>query len=236
MNDREVIEQMAKIMCGHDCEECAKETADWRGVSLEKAKAEQCLIKKQAELLYNAGCRIILEDSVVLTNDEWARLRNLEINYNDAYEAYRKYAIQNKGLREENGQLRLENNDLEGENEKLKNYNDKLSQGIYFGNGEQFCNRLEQARKETAEKIFAKIDKELCECTIVHNGGDYGWNLQGYERNDLTERLTKIAEQFGTSIEEYKKAAYRDHLLLENYYGHAKEQTEKVQAAQKGEK
>lgn len=91
-------------------------------------------------------------------------------------------------------------------------------------------------RKETAEKIFAKIDKELCECTIVHNGGDYGWNLQGYERNDLTERLTKIAEQFGTSIEEYKKAAYRDHLLLENYYGHAKEQTEKVQAAQKGEK
>ncbi|MBR2870616.1 MAG: hypothetical protein IKB98_04490 [Clostridia bacterium] len=89
--------------------------------------------------------------------------------------------------------------------------------------------------KGTAEKIFAKIDEALCECTIVHNGGDYGWKLQGYERNDLTERLTKIAEQFGTSIEEYKKAAYRDHLLLENYYGNAKEQTEKVQAAQKEE-
>lgn len=68
MKDKEKqIEQIARIMCGHDCEECAKETAEWRGVSFEKAKAVQCLIKKQAELLYNAGCRIILEDSVVLT-------------------------------------------------------------------------------------------------------------------------------------------------------------------------
>lgn len=100
---------------------------------------------------------------------------------------------------------------------------------------EQVKQAYEKGGKETADKIFAKIDKELCECTIVHNGGDYGWKLQGYERNDLTERLTKIAEQFGTSIEEYKKAAYRDHLLLKNYYGHAKEQTEKVQAAQKEE-
>lgn len=71
MNDEEQqIEQMAKIMCGHDCEECAKETAEWRGVSFEKAKAEQCLIKKQAELLYNADCRIIRKDSVVLSIEE----------------------------------------------------------------------------------------------------------------------------------------------------------------------
>lgn len=72
MEDKEKqIEQMAKIMCGHDCEECAKETADWRGVSLEEAKAEQCLIKKRAELLYNAGCRIIPKDSVVVSREDY---------------------------------------------------------------------------------------------------------------------------------------------------------------------
>lgn len=208
MENTEIIEEMAKIMCGHDCEECAKETADWRGVSFEKAKAAQCLIKKQAELLYNAGCRIILEDSVVLTNDEWARLRNLEINYNDAYEAYRKYAIQNKGLREENGQLRLENNDLEGENEKLKNYNDKLSQGIYFGNGEQFCNRLEQARKETAEKI---LNEQYQECKVaekdvlIARGGnkndDYykGFSL-GMTNTKM--HIQELAKQFSVEVKE----------------------------------
>lgn len=50
---------------------------------------------------------------------------------------------------------------FEAENEKLKMYNDKLCQGIYYGNGEQFSNTLEQ-EKEYAIKEFAdKLKKRL---------------------------------------------------------------------------
>ena len=71
MAKKEMIEEMAKVMCGNDCEECAKETAQWRGCSLKKAKAEECLIKKEAKLLYNAGYRKIPEGSVVLSKEEY---------------------------------------------------------------------------------------------------------------------------------------------------------------------
>ena len=51
---------------------------------------------------------IIPEGSVVLSREEWARLRNLEINYNDTYEDYRKYEIENKALKQELKQVRKE--------------------------------------------------------------------------------------------------------------------------------
>lgn len=71
MTEKEMIEEMAKVMCGNDCEECAKETAQWRGCSLKKAKAEECLIKKEAKLLYNAGYRKIPKGSVVLSKEKY---------------------------------------------------------------------------------------------------------------------------------------------------------------------
>ena len=64
-----------------------------------------------------------------------------------------------------------------------------------------YKNGYEKGCKETAEKIFAQIDKDLCECTIVNEGG-YGWNYQGYEATDLRKRLTKLAKQFGVEIKE----------------------------------
>lgn len=41
-----------------------------------------------AKAVVEEGYRKIPEGSVVLTMEEWARLRNLEINYNDAYNNY----------------------------------------------------------------------------------------------------------------------------------------------------
>lgn len=70
------------------------------------------------------------------------------------------------------------------ENNKLKHYNDKLSQGIYWGNGEQFCNRLKEVCKETAEKIYYFV-------------GDY------YDSEYLMLNLeTFIREQYGVEIKE----------------------------------
>lgn len=43
-----------------------------------------------AEALYNANCRILADDEVVIKKSELARLKNLEINYEQVYEEYRK--------------------------------------------------------------------------------------------------------------------------------------------------
>lgn len=136
MKDKDIqIEQMAKIMCGHDCEECAKETADWRGVSLEEAKAVQCLTKKGAELLYNAGCRIIPEGSVVLLREEYEKLT-----------APRVF---------------IKPRQLNGEElaEKLKDFNYEII-GVDKSSIEIIPTRAE-IEKETAEEICFKIIKDL---------------------------------------------------------------------------
>ena len=122
----------------------------------------------------------ISEDSVVLTKEEQDKIlkateKRIEL------------------LKEENGQLRLENNDIEAENEKLKNYNDKLSQGIYYGNGEQFCNRLEQVRKETAREIIYKIKETL----IVNNEE----NTEFFDYCYTLETIDEIAKQYGVGVE-----------------------------------
>ena len=124
MTEKEMIEEMYNLFLNYKYGK-----VDW--------KKFDCIEKDFFEFLYNAGYRKPLKGSVVLTNDEWARLRNLEINYDDVYEEYRILTNQNKGLREENGQLRLENNDLEAENEQLKK-------------------QLAQARKETAKEILQR--------------------------------------------------------------------------------
>lgn len=49
-----------------------------------------------------------LQDKVVSTKEEYARLRNLEINYEDTYKNYREYAIENTKLKEELAQARKE--------------------------------------------------------------------------------------------------------------------------------
>lgn len=60
------IEEMAKIMCGNDCEECAKESANFYGQTVEEARNNKCLLKNCAKTLYNAGYRKIDKDSVLI--------------------------------------------------------------------------------------------------------------------------------------------------------------------------
>ena len=44
MKDKEEqIREMAKIMCGNDCEECAKESAEFYKQTLEEARNNKCL-------------------------------------------------------------------------------------------------------------------------------------------------------------------------------------------------
>lgn len=108
----------------------------------------------------------IPDGSVVLTNDEWARLRNLEINYNDAYEAYCEYAIQNKGLREENTQLRLENNHLEAQveqahKEAVKEFLTELFKqySVFNDNDVIIAWQVKEALKNTLKQLGVEVEK-----------------------------------------------------------------------------
>lgn len=65
MNDKKQIEDIADILCqskNHKCD------------------GEDCKCIKQATDLYNANCRILLEDSVVLTREEADRFRWQTLN------------------------------------------------------------------------------------------------------------------------------------------------------------
>lgn len=68
------IEEMAKVMCGNDCEECAKESAEFYQQTLEEARNNKCLLKNCAKTLYNAGYRKLPEDSVVLSKGAYESL------------------------------------------------------------------------------------------------------------------------------------------------------------------
>ncbi len=87
------------------------------------------------------------------------------------------------------------------ENEKLQNYNDKLSQGIYYGNGEQFCSKLIQSRKETAREIFDKIKEKIAYLKRRYHE-DCVDGLGDEEYNGLSEKdLDEIAKQYGVEVE-----------------------------------
>lgn len=64
MNEK-MIEEIRGIMCGEDCEECAKEMADFCGITLEQARNQRCIFRDYCQKLYNAGCLKIPEGSVL---------------------------------------------------------------------------------------------------------------------------------------------------------------------------
>ena len=80
MNDKKQIEDIADILCqskNHKCD------------------GEDCKCIKQATDLYNAKCRILPEDSVVLTREEYKSLTN-ELDKGDYGEFESGYAQASK--------------------------------------------------------------------------------------------------------------------------------------------
>ena len=70
MKDKEMIEEMAQIMCENNCEECRRECVEVCGNSFDEDA--QCVFTVGAEKLYEQGYRKLPEDSVVLTGLELA--------------------------------------------------------------------------------------------------------------------------------------------------------------------
>lgn len=72
------IEEMAKVMCGNDCEECARESAEFYKQTLEEARNNKCLLKNCAKTLYEQGYRKLPEDSVTIRKCEYDALKAIE--------------------------------------------------------------------------------------------------------------------------------------------------------------
>ena len=79
MNDKEMIEEMAKVMCGNDCEECARESAEYYKQTIEEARNNHCLLKNCAKTLYEQGYRKIDKNSVVLSEGEYSDIITDEV-------------------------------------------------------------------------------------------------------------------------------------------------------------
>ena len=54
-------------------------------------------------------------------------------------------------------------NEQEANIEMLKMYNDKLSQGIYYGNGEHLCDRLNKAKKQAVREFAEKLKQKYAQ-------------------------------------------------------------------------
>lgn len=128
-----------------------------------------------AEALYNAGYR------KTFTSDFASDTQKA---YKDGYE---------KGVEETKAEieiLKIQNKNLEiafdrlnVRTEKLEVYNDKLSQGIYFGNGEQFSIAIEKAKQKAVKEFAEKIKGKLQD---FGDGGEKGAYIT---EKDIDEKL-----------------------------------------------
>ena len=140
MTEQEQIEEMAKFMHykahGKD-EDCDNE----------KCEMCWCSCKNDAELLYNAGYRKLPEDSVVLSREEYEKLKSL---YDIQKGAIMTSSIGDlpltvEGLRKAVDEItRLNRVETELQELNIKYYNE----------AKDYRRELKQASKETAEKIL----------------------------------------------------------------------------------
>ena len=143
------------------------------------------IMPKVAEALYNAGYRKLPEYSVVLSREEYEKLRSL---YDCEQCSYMTSSIGDlpltvEGLRKAVDEItRL--NRVEAE---LQELNIK-----YYNEAKDLRRELKQARKETAEKYHKAMRK------VIHER-DY---IRGYAEIGLQEENDKIAEQFEVEIKE----------------------------------
>lgn len=84
--------------------------------------------------------------------------------------------------------------DYKKEIERLKNENDKLCQGIYFGTGEQFCEKLKEIKQQEIKEFAEKLkDKFNGYEATSYNGYEEGWH-------DLQEEIDDLVKECGVEL------------------------------------
>lgn len=171
----EMIEEMAKDIPFLTLDrEVFVSATEKRKVSWTLSKEDNKAIAE--ELIKQSYCKI-KKGSVVLTNAEWARLRNLEINYDDAYEHYLEYEIENQ-------QLKKQVKELEEQRDRQAYTAEELIQEKHRWTA--------QARKEAVKEFFTELFKQYS----VFNDNDViiAWQVK--------EALKELAKKHGVEVEE----------------------------------
>lgn len=116
-------------------------------------KDKNKMIEEMARFPIYAGCSIISEDEVGIKKSELARLKNLEINYEQVYEDYRKLEQERKSYRKI------------AEDEQVVN----AEQFFETLNAAQECGKrigYAQGREETAREILKWMDEPFTDKEI----------------------------------------------------------------------
>lgn len=133
-DEMKMIEEMAKVMCEKKikCKDCVLEDF-------------YCIYKKGATELYNAGYHRVEDDEVVVKKSELARLKNLELNYEQVYEDYRKLEQERNSYRKVGeDEIVVKKSEYEDLSKDYATINDEA---YYCG----FSAGVEEAKQETRD-------------------------------------------------------------------------------------
>lgn len=161
-----------------------------------------------ATALYNAGYRKIADDEILIKKSELARLKNLEINYEQVYEEYRKLEQERKSCRliaddeiiiKKSEYVVIPKQDWEDrayihamENHLYQKCRDMIGEKFVAKEEVEYwksrCKEIgDVASKETAREIFAKAQKKA----YFKDGGYYDKDRHLLDMKDLQEILKK---------------------------------------------
>lgn len=97
MNKKEIIKDIQAIIDNRCEAELSQVHAESKGGKVTKTVSTSLIAKD----IYNASYRKVIDDEIIIKEYEYARLKNLEINYELVYEDYRKLETTNKRLEQE---------------------------------------------------------------------------------------------------------------------------------------
>ena len=175
MTEKEMIEEMAKIQC----DSCKKYTGE-----SEDCNSAECLFlrKKYANELYEQGYRKIPDGSVVLTREEYEKIKSLY----DCGSGYMTSSIGDLPLTVEGLRTAVDEitrlNRVEAE---LQELNVK-----YYNEAKDLRRELKQARKETAKEFASKVK----ECKEIKELVELGY-IVSYV--DLCKEIDELAKKYG---------------------------------------
>ena len=188
MKDKEMIEEMAKIML----ESMQVPDNINSAVKVEEVnKAYYLAFLNYATHLYNAGCRIVAKDSVVISKQEYLNTVT-KVREEFEYEYKDKVVLSREEYEKKEKQIKDLKYALKVHSERLDHFYN-LNEDVYYYEEKQ-AEAVKQARKETAEKIFPEALKKVREKFE---------KTKGYTScYDVVITLMELAKQLGVEIKD----------------------------------
>lgn len=170
-DEKKMIEEMAQVLCNRRCEDC-----ELLGVS--------CGCKSYCTRLYNAGCRIIADDEIVIKKSEYKELKKYRTDW----------------LNSEKMHLQAELEDTEFE----LGCSNRLFQKV-CEEKKELEKRLEQVKQETAREILQALFPKEDMSTDTTLDLDKNGKWVKHEINYFTiyeDEVKDLAKAYGIELED----------------------------------